>query len=68
VTPVAFYSDGIYVSGELWSYWMASFDRPSVRDMYTFVRSGIDDNGAPFTRSLARRGPPPELGGPPRFI
>ena len=51
--------DGIYVSGELWEYWLDTYPRPSVREMFSSVVCDIDDERAEFTRSLAWQGPWP---------
>ena len=40
--------DGVYVSGELWEYWRATFPRHSVHDMWNFVLSDLDDDHASF--------------------
>ena len=53
--------DGVYVSGELWEYWRATFLRCSVRDMWNFVLSDLDDDRASFVRSLAWQEPRPPL-------
>jgi hypothetical protein len=59
VSPLTFYRDGIYISGELWGYWHAAFPRGFVDDMFVSVIFDIDDERAEFTRSLAWRGPLP---------
>lgn len=51
------YQDDVYVSGELWEYWLQSFPRPSVFEMFAFVMYDIDDERAEFVRSLAWRAP-----------
>ena len=33
VVPLMMMQDGVYVSGELWEYWHATFPRPLVHDM-----------------------------------
>jgi hypothetical protein len=54
-----FYRDGIYVSGDLWGYWRATFPRGSVDDMFVSMVCNIDDGCAEFTRSLVWRGSMP---------
>jgi hypothetical protein len=49
----SFYYDGIFVSGELWEYWLRSFPSNSTSDMFEDVERDIDDEDAEFTRSLA---------------
>jgi hypothetical protein len=53
VAPLTFYYDGIFVSGELWEYWLRSFPSNSTSDMFEDVERDIDDEDAEFTRSLA---------------
>jgi hypothetical protein len=57
VPPLTFYRDGIYVGGELWGYWWATFPHGSIDDMFVSVICDIDDERSKFTRSLAWRGP-----------
>lgn len=49
--------DGVYVSGELWEYWCATFPRPLVRNMWDFVLYDLDNDHAEFVGSLAWQGP-----------
>jgi hypothetical protein len=53
VTPLTFYFNSIFVSGELWEYWRRSFPGSNASAMIEDVGYDIDDEGAEFTRSLA---------------
>jgi hypothetical protein len=57
--PLIFYQDGIHISGELRGYWRRAFPGGTASDMFEHVKYDIDNEHAEFTRSLARRGPPP---------
>ena len=59
ITPLVMMKDGVYVNGDLWDYWRATFPRPLVADMGDFVLDDIDDERSEFVRLLAWRGPPP---------
>ena len=59
LTPLTMMKGGVYVDGDHWDYWRATFLRPSISDMWDFMLNDIDDERNEFVRSLAWRGPPP---------
>lgn len=61
VDPVTFYRDGLYVNGDLWSYWKLAFEDPRVDDMYADVLGDIDNPDNCFTHAVAWYGPPPTI-------
>ena len=52
VVPLTMMQDGVYVSGELWEYWHATFPRPLVHDMWNFVLYDLNNDRANFPRPL----------------
>ena len=57
ITPLVMMKDDVYVDGDFWDYWRATFLPPSVTDMWDFVLDDIDNERSEFVRSVAWRGP-----------